>query len=180
MRELHHVPPRSPERPVYLPRQLRDASHVYIRRDGYKPPLVPPYDGPFAVVRRTAKTVTVLRNGREDVIAIDRVKPALVESSGGSPPADQSVPRPSPVTPSGHQGPELILRPAAQLPPGPRPATAPTPGAPRASECGQSRSDVCDRDPGPQSILRTRHGRLVRPPARYRDCARRVTFQGPT
>ena len=179
MRELHHVPPRSPERHVYLPRELRDASHVYIRRDGYKPPLVPPYDGPFAVARRTDKTVTVLRNGREDIIAIDRVKPALIEAPGDPAPAHQSEPRPSHVTSPGHQGPELILRPAAAPPPAPAPPTAVS-RVPDREHCRRGARASVDSVPTSRSILRTTRGRVVRRPARYCDDVRRVTFQEPT
>ena len=179
MRRLHHVSPRSPDRPVYVPRELCDASHVYIRRDGYKPPLVPPYDGPFAVARRTDKTVTVLRNGREDAIAIDRVKPALVESPVTPVPAS----RPSPLTSAGHSGPELILR--SETPPPPQ-SEAPEPVlTPPAASCARDRekyrsdAHACS-EPPTRPIIRTRLGRVIQPPARYRDDVRRVTFQEPT
>ena len=179
MRRLHHVSPRSPYRPVYVPRELCDASHVYIRRDGYKPPLVPPYDGPFAVARRTDKTVTVLRNDREDAIAIDRVKPALVESPVTPVPAS----RPSPQTSAGHSGPELILR--SEAPPPPQ-SEAPEPVlTPPAASCARDREQygsgahVCSASPT-RPIIRTRLGRVIQPPARYREDALRVTFQEPT
>ena len=44
---------------------------------GVLPPLSVPYRGPFKVITRTEKTITILRdNGKEDTISLDRVKPA--------------------------------------------------------------------------------------------------------
>ena len=175
MSQLRHVPPRSPERPVYVPRELRDASHVLIRRDGYKPPLVPPYDGPFAVSRRTDKTVTVLRNGREDTIAIDRVKPAFIESPAGTArttPASESATGPSslPAPSTGASGPELILRSSAAPVAAPRQQQLqPAPAGPTDTASAREL----------QPILRTRAGRVVRLPAKFRDGDRRVTFLVP-
>ncbi|MPC79800.1 hypothetical protein E2C01_074346 [Portunus trituberculatus] len=37
-----------------------------------------PYQGPYRVLRRTRKTVTVDRNGSTDAVSIDRTKPAYL------------------------------------------------------------------------------------------------------
>ena len=41
-------------------------------------PLTAPYDGPFPVLQQTPKTFTILKNNKEIVVSIDRVKPAFV------------------------------------------------------------------------------------------------------
>lgn len=66
---------------VFVSKDLTTASHVFIRREGIRPSLTPPYDGPFKVLSRTDKTVTIDRNGRQEVVTIDRAKPAYMETS---------------------------------------------------------------------------------------------------
>ncbi|XP_050737857.1 rho family-interacting cell polarization regulator 1-like [Eriocheir sinensis] len=53
--------------------------------DATKKPLQQPYDGPFTVIKRTRKNVTIDRHGKSDVIAIDRVKPAYLLQPDPSP-----------------------------------------------------------------------------------------------
>jgi hypothetical protein len=48
---------------------------VYIRRGGNKTPLATNYEGPFHVLARDKKTVTVQINERIEVVSRDRVKP---------------------------------------------------------------------------------------------------------
>lgn len=63
---------------VFVSQDLHDCSHVFVRRDQIRPPLTPAYDGPFRVLHRTPKTFTLDINGREDVVAADRLKPAYI------------------------------------------------------------------------------------------------------
>lgn len=63
-----------------VPRQLREVSHVYLRRDGHVPPLQPLYDGPFLVLEKTPKTFTLEMGDRREVVSIDRLKPFLGQS----------------------------------------------------------------------------------------------------
>ncbi|VDM00273.1 unnamed protein product [Schistocephalus solidus] len=42
-------------------------------------PLEPPYEGPFRVPSRNAKTCQILRGDKEDVVSVDRVKAAVAE-----------------------------------------------------------------------------------------------------
>ena len=67
VRKLRTAPPPPPTRPLpspqgpaQLPAVLLTASHVYVRRGGCAPPLVPPYLGPFTVVERGPKTFVIL------------------------------------------------------------------------------------------------------------------------
>jgi len=45
-------------------KDLATASHVFVRHDGPKTILQSPYDGPFPVLKRTAKTVQIQAKGK--------------------------------------------------------------------------------------------------------------------
>jgi len=60
---------------IYMPPGLQDCSHVFVRKHP-RPPLCPPYEGPFPVIRRGDKTITIRRPKGEDTVTVDRVKPA--------------------------------------------------------------------------------------------------------
>ena len=80
--------------PVNLPRDLRSATHVFVRIDAVRPPLSRPYQGPFPVISRDPdlKTFTVDRAGKPWVVSVDRLKPAfyLVDSAPGMAAASSS------------------------------------------------------------------------------------------
>ncbi|CAH8600269.1 unnamed protein product [Schistosoma bovis] len=80
MSSLRITLPRQHQSRVYIPKQLSDSTHVFIRRDNVQHPLQPAYDGPFKVIKRDDKTITVDKAGKTDVISIDRVKPAFIEA----------------------------------------------------------------------------------------------------
>lgn len=88
MSHLQPVQPRqSSSRKTFVSQDLSSCTHVFVRVDSVRKPLQPPYEGPFEVVRRTRKTVTINRNNSADVVSIDRVKPAYTLQS-----QDQAVP----------------------------------------------------------------------------------------
>jgi len=60
-------------RPV--PRSLEEATSVLVRRDRLQGSLEPKYEGPFEVVNRNKKQFTVLKNGFQNIISVDRLKP---------------------------------------------------------------------------------------------------------
>ncbi|ROT81000.1 integrase core domain protein [Penaeus vannamei] len=60
---------------IYMPPGLQDCSHVFVRKHP-RPPLCPPYESPFPVIRRGDKTITIRRPKGEDTVTVDRVKPA--------------------------------------------------------------------------------------------------------
>ncbi|KAK3894740.1 hypothetical protein Pcinc_001464 [Petrolisthes cinctipes] len=71
----HPTPPCTPaHRTTYVPRDLQEAKEVFIRRDHTKPPLQRPYEGPFPVVARNDKMITVERKGHDYTTSLDRVK----------------------------------------------------------------------------------------------------------
>ncbi|CAE1307629.1 unnamed protein product [Acanthosepion pharaonis] len=63
----------------YIPQHLRDCKFVFVRNDAVRRPLTPAYQGPFQVLRRTDKHLTIKRANSTDTIAIDRTKPAFLE-----------------------------------------------------------------------------------------------------
>lgn len=64
-----------------VPTSLRTSNYVFVRVDKHRPPLTPPYNGPFRVIRRTDKTFTVDIGGRNQTISIDRLKPAYIDET---------------------------------------------------------------------------------------------------
>lgn len=47
-----------------------------------QPGLMLPYLGPFPVVHLQERTMTILMNGHEETVSINRVKPAFVAAGG--------------------------------------------------------------------------------------------------
>uniref|UniRef100_A0A5S6QHD9 RNA-directed DNA polymerase n=1 Tax=Trichuris muris TaxID=70415 RepID=A0A5S6QHD9_TRIMR len=78
MHRLRPTPPRRNSTATFVSGALRDCSHVFIREPGLTGSLTPPYAGPYPVVRRTDKTVTIDAGGSETTVAIDRTKPAFM------------------------------------------------------------------------------------------------------
>ena len=167
MQSLRPVVPRpsASHRPCFVPKTLATATHVFVRRES-RSSLDCPYDGPFPVTARTDKTVTITRNGRSDIVSIDRVKPAFLESASGQSLA--TPPSPWTANPSPADGPLLPL-PGSPPAPTPRPSPPPSP-APRPSpppSPAPRPSPPRPPAPLPRPCLRTRSGRVVRPPVRY-------------
>jgi len=59
-----------------MPKGMRNPEFVFIRRDGYKNPLLTPYTGPFRVIEHGDKFFKVDYGGRTETISVDRLKPA--------------------------------------------------------------------------------------------------------
>jgi len=65
----------------YLPNALNDCSHVWIRVDRVRRPLEAPFSGPYKVLKRGSKTVTIEKeDGRQETISMSRIKPARIVS----------------------------------------------------------------------------------------------------
>ena len=87
MSNLKPVQPRqATSQKTFVSQDLLSCTHVFVRIDAVRKPLQPPYEGPFEVIRRTRKTVTISRNNSPDTISIDRVKPAYMLPSQNDPP----------------------------------------------------------------------------------------------
>ena len=143
---LNHGTPRSRVDPA-----LSGATHVFLRVDAVKRPLVPPYEGPFQVLSRTSKTFVILKRGKPITVTIDRLKPAyfLPEtqpvSGSAAVPDVRPLPASAPVT--------VAL-------PGPVP---PPSSAPPSSTPSSAAPPPLNTDNWP---LPTRYGRRPRPPTR--------------
>src|SRR5690606_4975858 len=62
-------------RPVFVPQSLSSCTHVFLRVDSVKRPLQQPYKGPYKVLQRDDKVITLDINGEKKVVSLDRVKP---------------------------------------------------------------------------------------------------------
>ena len=79
-RDLQAVPPREQQRKVFIHPDLASSTHVFVRHDAVRKSLQPPYDGPFKVLSRSDKHFTIERKGQKDVVSIDHLKPAYLDS----------------------------------------------------------------------------------------------------
>lgn len=84
MRELtpHQGSNHDTKRAVYIDKRLLDATHVFVRVDAVQPPLQQPYQGPFKIIKRRPATYIIDKNGREEEISIERLKPANFPDDG--------------------------------------------------------------------------------------------------
>ena len=92
MAALRPIPSRStPAQQVFIPADLKNCTHVFIRNDAVKRPLACPYDGPYAVLDRKEKYFKLNIKGREDTVSLDRLKPAYLNSTHESSPATAAM-----------------------------------------------------------------------------------------
>ncbi|KRX76111.1 hypothetical protein T06_9397 [Trichinella sp. T6] len=64
----------------FVPKELKDCTHVFVRNDAPRPPLSPTYDGPYLVLSRAGKTITICCQNKTKTVSLDRVKPAFLDS----------------------------------------------------------------------------------------------------
>ena len=62
----------------YTPPDLHTSSHVFVRIDSSRPPLTPPYTGPYKVLQRKPKAFQLQIRNATDWVSIDRLKPAYL------------------------------------------------------------------------------------------------------
>ena len=82
---------------------LKSCTHVFVRHDAVRKPLQKPYNGPYTVQKHSEKHYTVDINGHDEVISIDRLKPAFHEDLSTKPevhPLSVAHPQQSPLQPS--------------------------------------------------------------------------------
>ncbi|GBM41015.1 Retrovirus-related Pol polyprotein from transposon opus [Araneus ventricosus] len=79
MEELKPMPSTSVKHQIlFVHKDLRSCSYVFVRIDRVKKALEPPYKGPYVVVERFGKYFTVLVKDKHVNITIDRLKPAYL------------------------------------------------------------------------------------------------------
>ena len=116
MRQLQPVPSRTCDSNVYIHDDLLSSSHVFVRHDGVRTSLQPPYNGPFKVVKRSEKFYTLDINGRKDTVSLDRLKPAYLEDA-----PEPNTFEPSPATPTHSNDTPSTLTHSHNPPPAQRP-----------------------------------------------------------
>ena len=84
-------------RSTHVSKDLSTCTHVFIRHNAIRKSLQPPYDGPFKVIKRADKFYTILVNGHQQTISLDRLKPAHIDDS---PSSSSSVPALPAATPT--------------------------------------------------------------------------------
>ncbi|XP_073974372.1 uncharacterized protein [Rhodnius prolixus] len=62
----------------FVHKALASCSHVFLRKEGHRRALTPPYEGPFRVIAKDHKTITLEKQGKQKTVPIDRVKPAFL------------------------------------------------------------------------------------------------------
>jgi cleavage and polyadenylation specificity factor subunit 1 len=77
LREFARSTRRHGESPIYVPSALENCSHIFLREEVRKA-LTPPYKGPYKVIQRDKKSMVISRNGKDERVTIDRVKPAFL------------------------------------------------------------------------------------------------------
>ena len=73
------TPERKQNVPYYVPKDLQTATHIWLRDVSSKSSLHPRYIGPYKIVTRDPKTITIQTNKSTQKVLIDRVKPAFLE-----------------------------------------------------------------------------------------------------
>ena len=68
----------NPSRKVFIPEELKKSPYVFVRVDASKPPLTPPYTGPYKVLQRKEKVFEIQIRNKKDWVSIDRLKPAYL------------------------------------------------------------------------------------------------------
>lgn len=63
---------------MFVFKDLATCEHIFVRRDCARKTFQPIYEGPYPVLRRTEKTITINRAGKSETISLDRAKPAYV------------------------------------------------------------------------------------------------------
>ena len=116
----------------------KDTNYVFIRRDRYRPPLPPPYDGPYAVEELGDKTTSVWLGPKLDKINNNRLKPAHTDPNL-DPTLHVPPKRGRPLGPRKHPKPKPTPKPAtATLPP-----REPTPTTQRPTRTKRLPAKLC-------------------------------------
>jgi len=61
---------------TFIHKDLSTCTHVFLRQDGVRRSLQPPYSGPHQVISRSEKTFTIVVRDKHTTVSTDRVKPA--------------------------------------------------------------------------------------------------------
>lgn len=67
-------------RKIFVQKDLQTCTHVFMRNDAVSPPLTPSYNGPYKVVERKTNTFIIGIRGKNQEVAIDRLKVAFLDN----------------------------------------------------------------------------------------------------
>ena len=81
MQQLRGTPVRKqPQRKPYISKDMGNTTHVFVCHEAIRKPLQLPYEGPYHVLKRADKHYMFDIAGRSEVVSLDRLKPAYLES----------------------------------------------------------------------------------------------------
>lgn len=60
-------------------KDLEKTSHMWLRDDAVRPPLVSPYSRPYRVIARRSHNFKIEKDGKEETVSIERYKPAYMD-----------------------------------------------------------------------------------------------------
>ena len=146
MQGLQATPTRPQSPTTYVDPRLKQCTHVFLRCDRIRKPLQPPYEGPFKVLNRSDKSFTILLNGKEEIVSIDRLKAALVEETPKDSPNKSPTQLPTPITSTSNANP--VFRPPSL-------------------DCSPSSGNILSSDTSSSTSRTTRSGRRVKFPERF-------------
>ena len=94
MKYLRASPSRQQQRSSYVSDNLQTCTHAFIRHDAIRKPLQAPYEGPYEVISRSPKHFTMNVKGTKEIVSLDRLKPAFVDTPISA--SDSSLPPTAP------------------------------------------------------------------------------------
>ena len=94
MSKLKPPPVRpQPQHKSHVSNTLSHCTHAFVRHDGVRKPLQAVYDGPFKVLQRNDKHFKLQYPNRTDIVSIDRLKAAHIDTYlPPNPPDNESTP----------------------------------------------------------------------------------------
>lgn len=134
---------------LFVYKELSTCSHVFVRNDTVRSPLIAPYDGPYRVIERNNKYFKIELPLRASNISIDRLKPAHIikqddDVAANAQPSHPHSSKPAPATSTSQ-----------------RSLSAHTPSAPqpRIVKPGKQETTTMPKI--------SRHGRVIKPCVRF-------------
>jgi cleavage and polyadenylation specificity factor subunit 1 len=100
MSKLSPAKSRSPQTSAFLQKELYSCTHVFVRDLTHKHPIQPPYKGPYKILQRQEKFFTLQMQDKQENITINRLKPAIVDTTHEQPQPNQPATAPTSTAPA--------------------------------------------------------------------------------
>ena len=100
MSKLSPAKSRSPQTSAFLQKELYNCTHVFVRDLTHKHPIQPPYKGPYKILQRQEKFFTLQMQDKQENITINRLKPAIVDTTHEQPQPNQPATAPTSTAPA--------------------------------------------------------------------------------